>query len=99
MRTPPPRTEAAGGCQLDVSLVYEVVADDIMTLLLPINVMRNYALLQVGGGVGGDGARVFWKCSCVCACVHSCVRLCGCPEKPTILTDQIDRRRARGWWR
>jgi hypothetical protein len=36
------------GCQLDVSLLYEVVADDVMTMLLPINVMRNYALLQVG---------------------------------------------------
>lgn len=46
---PDPRTEVADGCQLDASLLYEVVADDVMMMLLPINVMRNYALLQVGG--------------------------------------------------
>jgi hypothetical protein len=45
----------ADGCQLDVSLLYEVVADDVMTLLLPINTMRNYALLQVGGGPEAQG--------------------------------------------
>jgi hypothetical protein len=45
----------ADGCQLDVSLLYEVVADDVMTMLLPINVMRNYALLQVGWGGAGRG--------------------------------------------
>jgi hypothetical protein len=44
---PNTRTEALeGGCQLDTALLYEVVADDVMTLLLPINVMRNYGLLQ-----------------------------------------------------
>lgn len=37
---------AASGCQLDASLLYEVVADDVMALLLPINVMRNYAMVQ-----------------------------------------------------
>lgn len=52
------RTEAAGGCQLDVSLLYEVVAEDVMTLLLPINVMRNYALLQVRPGAGIVGVRL-----------------------------------------
>lgn len=41
-----PRVEAAGGCQLDASLLYEVVGDDVMPALLPINVMRNYALIQ-----------------------------------------------------
>ena len=34
------------GCALDVMLLYEVVGDEMMTLLLPINTMRNYALLQ-----------------------------------------------------
>lgn len=37
---------AGGGCQLDASLLYEIVGDDTMAVLLPINVMRNYALLQ-----------------------------------------------------
>jgi hypothetical protein len=46
--------EVADGCQLDLSLLYEVVADDVMAMLLPINVMRNYALVQVGGGDGGE---------------------------------------------
>ncbi|GBF89222.1 hypothetical protein Rsub_02099 [Raphidocelis subcapitata] len=40
------KMEVADGCQLDMSLLYEVVADDVMTMLLPINVMRNYALVQ-----------------------------------------------------
>ena len=35
------------GCQLDVMLLYETVIDDVMLVLLPINGMRNHALLQV----------------------------------------------------
>jgi Glycosyl-transferase for dystroglycan len=38
--------EAAGNCQLDIMLLYETVIDDVMMVLLPINTMRNYALLQ-----------------------------------------------------
>ena len=39
--------EDSPGCQLDLVLVYEVVADDLMRELLPINTIRNFALLQV----------------------------------------------------
>jgi len=63
---PPPRphrrTESAEGCQLDIALLYEVVADDVMTLLLPINVMRNYALLQVR--FGASLGAIFWGGGC-----------------------------------
>jgi len=40
------RMEAMDNCQLDILLLYEVVADDVMTVMFPINSMRNYALLQ-----------------------------------------------------
>jgi glycosyltransferase-like protein LARGE len=33
-------------CRLDAMLLYETVADERMAVLLPINAMRNYALLQ-----------------------------------------------------
>ncbi len=32
-------------CQLDLMLLYETVVDSVMTVLLPINTMRNYGLL------------------------------------------------------
>jgi glycosyltransferase-like protein LARGE len=34
------------GCALDVLLLFETVADDLMPAVLPVNAMRNYALLQ-----------------------------------------------------
>jgi hypothetical protein len=59
---PLPRSEVADGCQLDVSLLYEVVAEDVMGLLLPINTMRNYGLLQARrNGVSCVG----FSCWCV----------------------------------
>ncbi len=33
------------GCALSAMLLYETVADELMTVLLPINTMRNYALV------------------------------------------------------
>ena len=41
------RMEALKSCQLDMMLLYETVSENVMTVLLPINTMRNYALLQV----------------------------------------------------
>ncbi len=38
--------EAEGACQLDLMLLYETVAEDVMNVLLPVNTMRNYALVQ-----------------------------------------------------
>jgi hypothetical protein len=66
--------EVKDGCQLDVMLLYEVVSEEVMTVLLPINVMRNYALLQVGeyasrrdggpeAGAGGEGGAGRMGCS------------------------------------
>eukprot|EP00879_Flechtneria_rotunda_P010851 GHRR01011340.1.p1 GENE.GHRR01011340.1~~GHRR01011340.1.p1 ORF type:complete len:323 (+),score=75.49 GHRR01011340.1:846-1814(+) len=40
------RMEAADNCQLDILLLFETVADDVMKVMFPINTMRNYALLQ-----------------------------------------------------
>jgi glycosyltransferase-like protein LARGE len=40
------RGENGMRCRLDAMLLYETVADDRMAVLLPINAMRNYALLQ-----------------------------------------------------
>lgn len=37
------------GCQLDILLVYEVVLDDVMEVMFPVNALRNLALLQVRG--------------------------------------------------
>ncbi|KAI8471024.1 MAG: glycosyl-transferase for dystroglycan-domain-containing protein [Monoraphidium minutum] len=34
------------GCQLDVLLLYEVVLDDVMEVMFPVNALRNFALLQ-----------------------------------------------------
>lgn len=42
----PCRMEALDNCQLDIMLLYEVVLDDVMKVMFPINSMRNYALLQ-----------------------------------------------------
>lgn len=40
------RMEGLDNCQLDILLLYEVVQDDVMKVMFPINSMRNYALLQ-----------------------------------------------------
>jgi glycosyltransferase-like protein LARGE len=40
------RGEGGMRCRLDAMLLYETVADARMAVLLPINAMRNYALLQ-----------------------------------------------------
>jgi hypothetical protein len=40
------RMEALDNCQLDIMLLYEVVYDEVMKVMFPINSMRNYALLQ-----------------------------------------------------
>lgn len=40
------RTEVLDGCQLDMILLYETVAEPMMQVLLPINTLRNYALIQ-----------------------------------------------------
>lgn len=40
------RGENGMRCRLDAMLLYETVADERMAVLLPINVMRNHALLQ-----------------------------------------------------
>lgn len=40
------RMEEADNCQLDIMLLYETVLDDVMTVMFPINTLRNYALLQ-----------------------------------------------------
>lgn len=40
------RMELEDNCQLDLMLAYEVVGDPLMQTLLPINALRNYALLQ-----------------------------------------------------
>lgn len=42
----PCRMEALDNCQLDILLLYEVVLDEVMKVMFPINSMRNYALLQ-----------------------------------------------------
>lgn len=46
------RAEAlgAGGCVLDVALMWEVFVDEQAKLLYPVNYLRNYARMQVGGG-------------------------------------------------
>ena len=57
------------GCQLDVLLLYEVVLDDVMEVMFPVNTLRNLALLQVGWELGvGVGSGV---CVRVCVCVHA----------------------------
>jgi hypothetical protein len=38
--------EGLDNCQLDILLLYEVVEDEVMQVMFPINSMRNYALLQ-----------------------------------------------------
>lgn len=38
------------GCQLDVMLLFEVVADPVMEVMFPVNTIRNMALLQVTAG-------------------------------------------------
>lgn len=38
--------EAADNCQLDIMLLYETTLDDVMSVMFPINTLRNYALLQ-----------------------------------------------------
>jgi hypothetical protein len=43
------------GCQLDLLLLYEVVQDDVMSMMFPVNSLRNMALLQARGGRGGWG--------------------------------------------
>lgn len=53
----PRMEELPDGCQLDVLLLYEVVLDEVMEVMLPINTLRNLALLQVGGGGGCRHAR------------------------------------------
>eukprot|EP00877_Chromochloris_zofingiensis_P009613 jgi/Chrzof1/4905/Cz15g04010.t1 len=40
------KTEVLDGCQLDMILLYETVAEPMMQVLLPINTLRNYALIQ-----------------------------------------------------
>lgn len=40
------RMESLDNCQLDILLLYEVVLDEVMKVMFPINSMRNYALLQ-----------------------------------------------------
>lgn len=40
-------TAVYGACQPDVLLAYEVYKEEIATWLFPINVLRNYARLQV----------------------------------------------------
>lgn len=100
----PHRVEALDGCQLDVALLYEVVADDVMTLLLPINVMRNYALVQVGR------PRMNLQPHARCHTMHvaSVSEAWGrCPLRVSNLIKPISDmcccihydRRARGWWR
>lgn len=39
--------EAAGGCQLDLMLVYEVFDSSDASLLYPVNTLRNLARMQV----------------------------------------------------
>ena len=46
------RVEADYPCQLDLLLAYEVVGSSKAAMLYPVNVMRNYARLQVEGGGG-----------------------------------------------
>ena len=38
--------ESGNNCQLDIMVLYETVADEVMMVMFPINTMRNYALLQ-----------------------------------------------------
>lgn len=40
------KNEDSKTCQLDLMFVYEVVGEEMMTAMLPINTIRNYALLQ-----------------------------------------------------
>lgn len=63
----PHRMELEAFCQLDMMLLYETVEESIMQVLLPINTMRNYALIQVCVHMG--------VCVCVCVCGVCCVHV------------------------
>lgn len=42
---PPRRVDSSGTCQLTILLMHELIADKLLGALMPINSLRNYALL------------------------------------------------------